>query len=131
MNLFQLVLKQMRQRALSTCLTLLSVMLGVALAIALIVFSREGGKLFGQTEYGYDLVIGAKGSRLQLVLNTVYHLDEPTGTIRWDVYESLFDRALAAELPRTLDLAEINRASSNPGEPEIRTGTQNSAVATD
>ncbi len=93
MNLFQLVLKQMRQRALSTWLTLLSVMLGVALAIALIVFSREGGKLFGQTEYGYDLVIGAKGSRLQLVLNTVYHLDEPTGTIRWDVYESLFDRA--------------------------------------
>ena len=41
------------------------------------------------------------------------------------------DRALAAELPRTLDLAEINHASSNPGEPEIRTGTQNPAIATD
>src|SRR5688500_734863 len=91
MNLFQLVIKQMRQRALSTWLTLLSVALGVALAIALIVFAREGGKLFGQTEYGYDLILGAKGSKLQLVLNAVYNLDQPPGTVTWDVYESLGD----------------------------------------
>jgi putative ABC transport system permease protein len=89
MNLLQLVIKQMRQRALSTWLTLLSVALGVALAIALIVFGREGGKLFGQTEYGYDLILGAKGSKLQLVLNAVYNLDQPPGTVTWDVYESL------------------------------------------
>ena len=36
MNLFQLVLKQMRQRALGTWLTLLSVVLGVALAVAVL-----------------------------------------------------------------------------------------------
>lgn len=91
MNLFQLVAKQMRQRALSTWLTLTSVLLGVALAIALLVFAREGGKLFGQTEYGYDLIVGAKGSKLQLVLNAVYGLDQPPGTVTWDVYESLND----------------------------------------
>lgn len=91
MNLFQLIAKQMRQRALSTWLTLLSVMLGVALAIALIVFGREGGKLFGQTEYGYDLIVGAKGSKLQLVLNAVYNLDQPPGTVTWDMFESLRD----------------------------------------
>jgi putative ABC transport system permease protein len=92
MNLLQLILKQMRQRALSSWLTLLSVTLGVALAIALIVFSREGGKLFGQTEYGYDLILGAKGSKLQLVLNAVYNIDQPPGTVGWDVFESLTDR---------------------------------------
>ena len=39
MNLFQLVLKQMRQRSLSTWLTLLSVLLGVSLAIAAVVLT--------------------------------------------------------------------------------------------
>ena len=41
MNLFQLVFKQMRQRALSTWLTLLSVVIGVALAIAVLILQRE------------------------------------------------------------------------------------------
>lgn len=92
MNLLQLVAKQMRQRALSTWLTLLSVTLGVALAIALIIFYRESDKLFGQTEFGYDLIVGAKGSKLQLVLNSVYGLDVPPGTVNWSVYEDLLDR---------------------------------------
>ncbi len=43
MNLFQLVLKQMRQRSLSTWLTLLSVLLGVALAVAIMILRREAG----------------------------------------------------------------------------------------
>ena len=62
MNLFQLVSKQMRQRALSTWLTLLSIMLGVALAVAIMILRREGANLFGQTDFGYDILIGpAKG----------------------------------------------------------------------
>ena len=46
MNLFQLVLKNMRQRSLSTTLTLLSVLLGVALAIGIMILRRESAKLF-------------------------------------------------------------------------------------
>jgi len=89
MNLFELVLKQMRQRALSTWLTLLSVLLGVALAVAIMILRREGGNLFGQTEYGYDIIVGsAKGSPLQLVLNTVYHIDRSPGVIPYTLYEN-------------------------------------------
>jgi putative ABC transport system permease protein len=89
MNFFQLVLKQMRQRALSTWLTLLSVVLGVGLGIAIMVLQRGAGALFGQTEYGYDVLIGAKGSPLQLVLNTVYQLDRSPGNIPYSLYEQL------------------------------------------
>lgn len=89
MNFFTLVLKQMRQRSLSTWLTLLSVMLGVALAISIMIFLREGEKLFGQTDYGYDLVVGTKSSGLQLVLNTVYHLDKSPGNIPYSTYLEL------------------------------------------
>ena len=55
MNLFQIILKQMRQRALSTWLTLLSVLLGTSLAIGILVLQREGDHLFGQTDFGYDV----------------------------------------------------------------------------
>jgi putative ABC transport system permease protein len=89
MNLFQLVFKQMRQRALGTWLTLLSVTLGVALAIAIILLRRESGALFGQKEYGYDVIIGKKGSATQLVMNTVYHLDVSPGNIPYSLYEQM------------------------------------------
>jgi putative ABC transport system permease protein len=89
MNLFELVLRQMRQRALSTWLTLLSVLLGVALAVAIMILRREAGALFGQNEYGYDVIVGAKGSPLQLVLNTVYQIDRSPGNISYAMYERL------------------------------------------
>jgi putative ABC transport system permease protein len=89
MNYFQLVLKQMRQRALSTWLTTLSVMLGVGLAIAIMILGRESQSLFGQNDYGYDAIIGKKGSKLQLVLNTIYHLDVSPGNIPYDQYTRL------------------------------------------
>ncbi|HEY2586813.1 MAG TPA: ABC transporter permease [Tepidisphaeraceae bacterium] len=89
MNIFQLVAKQMRQRALSTWLTLLSVMLGVALVVAILILRREGNALFGQTDYGYDVLVGVKGSPLQLTMNTVYHLDKSPGNIKYEMYEDL------------------------------------------
>ncbi len=90
MNLFQLVSKQMRQRALSTWLTLLSIMLGVALAVAIMILRREGANLFGQTDFGYDVLIGPpKGSPLQLTLNTAYHMDVSPGVIPYQIYEDM------------------------------------------
>lgn len=90
MSLLQLVLKQMRQRALSTWLTLLSIILGVALAVAIMVLHREGSDLFVQKNYGYEVIVGPpKGSPLQLVLNTVYQIDASQGNIPYSVYEDL------------------------------------------
>lgn len=90
MNLLQLVLKQMRQRALSTWLTFLSVTLGVALAIAILLLYREGDKLFTQADFGFDVVVGPKtGGGLTLVLNSVYQIGSPTNPIGYDVVEKL------------------------------------------
>ncbi len=90
MNLFQLVLKQMRQRSLSTWLTLLSVMLGVTLVVAIMILRREGQNLFAQTDFGYDVLLGPpKGSPLQLTLNTVYHLDVSPGVLPYQIYADM------------------------------------------
>jgi putative ABC transport system permease protein len=103
MNYFQLVLKQMRQRALSTWLTTLSVMLGVGLAVAIMILGRESQSLFGQNDYGYDAIIGKKGSMLQLVLNTVYHLDVSPGNIPFSQYTRLLDPHFPKGVPIPAD----------------------------
>jgi putative ABC transport system permease protein len=101
MNLFQLVIKNMRQRALSTWLTLLSVTLGVGLAIAIIVMGRETEALFGQNSFGFDVLVGKKGSALQLTLNTIYHMDVSPGNIPFGVY----GRLTSGDLSRYVRLA--------------------------
>ena len=99
MSFFQLVIKQMRQRALSTWLTLLSVLLGVGLATAVLILYRGGGALFGQTEFGYDILIGPpKGAPLQLVMNTVYQVDQSPGVVSWAVYEDLLRNRAAVRV---------------------------------
>jgi putative ABC transport system permease protein len=90
MNTFSLILKNMRQRALSSVLTVLSVALGVALAIAVIIVHREGDKLFVQSDFGYNLIVGPKGDELRLVLNTSYGLGAAQSSIAWSVYDDLF-----------------------------------------
>jgi putative ABC transport system permease protein len=87
MNFLQIVLKQMRQRALSTGLTILSVLLGVALVVGIMILRRGADNLFGQTDYGYDVLVGAKGSPLQLVLNAIYHIDRSPGNIPYSLYD--------------------------------------------
>jgi putative ABC transport system permease protein len=94
MNFFQLALKQMRQRALSTWLTILSVLIGVGLGSGVMILQRGSGKLFGQTDFGYDIIIGPpKGSPLQLTLNTVYHLDISPGVIPYSIYADMARKA--------------------------------------
>lgn len=90
MNTFSLILKNMRQRALSSILTMLSVALGVALAIAVIIVHREGDKLFVQSDFGYHLIVGPKGDELRLVLNTAYGLGTAQSAINYSVYDDLF-----------------------------------------
>lgn len=105
MNLLQLVMKQMRQRALGTWLTLLSVTLGVALAIAILILYREGRGIFGQTEYGYDLIIGPKGSGTQMVMNAVYHIDKSPGNIPYSVYEQMISPAFRPQVRYAVPIA--------------------------
>ncbi len=100
MNLMKIVIKNMRQRALATWLTGTSVALGVALAIAIILIKQGVQQRFEQGTVGYEMVVGAKGSPLQLVLNTVYNLDISPGNISWKLFEQLrADRRVKLAVP--------------------------------
>ena len=76
-------------RKFTTFLTILSVALAVALISSVLTLREETRKRFEEEGQAFDLVVGAKGSPLQLVLSSVYFMDNPTGNIPWTVYEQI------------------------------------------
>jgi putative ABC transport system permease protein len=92
MNLFSIAWKSIRQRLLSSSLTALSVALGVALMIAVLIINGVIGQMFNQTGTGYDLVIGPRGSHVQLILSTIYRIDRPIENLPWRFYQEMLKR---------------------------------------
>ncbi len=89
MTLARIVWINARRRAISSLLTAASVAVGVALAVAILILRESVQERFRLGYSGYDLVVGAKGSPLQLVLNVVYHLEASPGNVPYDLAERL------------------------------------------
>ena len=89
MSLWHIAWSYLWNRKLTTGLTILSVALGVGLISAVLTLRDETQRRFEEEGQAFDVVIGAKGNPLQLVLSTVYFLDAPTGNIDMHVFESL------------------------------------------
>lgn len=81
MSLWHIAWSYLWNRKLTTCLTILSVALAVGLISAVLTLREETRKRFEDESQAFDLVVGQKGSPLQLVLSSVYFMDNPTGNI--------------------------------------------------
>lgn len=81
MNLLRLSWKNLINKPLTMALSLLLFALGVGMIALVIVLNRQLDQQFERNMTGIDMVIGAKGSPLQLVLSSIFHLDAPTGNI--------------------------------------------------
>ena len=81
MNLFRLSLAYLRSRPLGTALNLLLLAGGVATITLLLLATTQLEERMGRDARGIEMVAGAKGSPMQLVLSAIYHLDAPTGNI--------------------------------------------------
>jgi len=88
-GLMSLVRRSLRQHALSSAITILSVGLAAGLTMAVFAINRQTYDAFTGGEAGFDAVLGARGSQLQLVLNTVFHLQTSPGNIPWSLYREL------------------------------------------
>lgn len=98
MSLWKIAWRSIQQRSLASTLTAVSMALGVALVVAVLVIHGVVDRSFRRSAQGYDLIIGPKGSRLDLVLNTVYHMGRPVGTIPYRYYTELADQRFAADV---------------------------------
>ncbi|MCE5267184.1 MAG: ABC transporter permease [Planctomycetaceae bacterium] len=89
MSLWKVAWRSIQQRALVSLLTVISMALGVALVVAVLVVYGVVYQSFHRGGEGYDLIVGAKGGREQLVLNTVFYLSQPVGNIPYSLYEDV------------------------------------------
>ncbi len=81
MNILKLAWKNLTARPLSMLLTLVLFALGVGLTSLLFLVNKQLTEKFEKNLAGVDVVVGAKGSPLQLILCNMYHVDVPTGNI--------------------------------------------------
>lgn len=103
MNPLALSLAYLKDRALGSAVNILLLALGVATLVILLVFSRQVEERFTRDAQGVDLVVGAKGSPLQLILSSIYHVDVPTGNIPVETLDLLRrDRTIAQVIPLAL-----------------------------
>jgi len=89
MSIWQIAWGYLWSRKITTFLTIFSVALGVAMISAILTLRYETERRFDEEGRAFEIVAGAKGSPLQLVLSSMYFMDNPTGNITWDDYEKI------------------------------------------
>jgi putative ABC transport system permease protein len=98
MNLSRIVLAYARRSPLTTLLNLALLTLGVATITLLLLLTTALDERLKRDAAGIDLVVGAKGSPLQLVLSGIYHVDVPPGNIPLAEVDTLRADPLIAEV---------------------------------
>lgn len=89
MNVLHLAFAYARRRPLATLLNIVLLAVGVATIVLVILVTRELETRLQREAAGVDLVVGAKGSPLQLILAGIYHADVPPGNIPLSAVEAL------------------------------------------
>ncbi|MCA9121615.1 MAG: ABC transporter permease [Planctomycetaceae bacterium] len=87
MSLWKIAWRSIQQRGLASALTALSMALGVLLVVTVLSIHGVVAQSFrNNSSLGYNLIVGAKGGKLQLTLNTVYYLSQPVENIPYEYF---------------------------------------------
>ena len=89
MNIFKLSLKNIFNKPLSSTISLALLILGIGIISLLLQLNTLIKDHMDNNLKGIDMVVGAKGSPLQLILSSVYHIDSPTGNISLEEAEKI------------------------------------------
>ena len=89
MNIFKLSIKNIFNKALSSIITIALLALGIGIISLLLQLNSLIKDQMENNLRGIDMVVGAKGSPLQLILSSIYHIDSPTGNISLEDAEKI------------------------------------------
>jgi len=98
MNAWRLVVAQLLRKPLQTTLAVVLLALGIATLVFVVLIQGQLSRQMTRDAQGIDLVVGAKGSPLQLVLSAVYHVDVPTGNVALAAVDQLRANRLVAQV---------------------------------
>ncbi|MEY8781559.1 MULTISPECIES: ABC transporter permease [Flavobacteriaceae] len=89
MNIWKISVKNFRYKPLYTFLGILILSVSIALLVGIQQLDTSFRKQMENSLGDIDMVVGAKGSPLQLVLASVLHIDNPTGNIPYEEAKKL------------------------------------------
>jgi len=89
MNIWSISIKNIKSKPLYTFLSVFILSLSIALLLGIQQLEKSFKNQIENNLGNIDLVIGAKGSPLQLVLASVLHLDNPTGNISYTAAQKI------------------------------------------
>jgi putative ABC transport system permease protein len=89
MTLPLIIYRSLRQHALSTLVTAGAIALACGLLMCVWMVKTQSQTTFREVSSGFDAVVGARGSKLQLVLNAVFHLEASPGNLAAADYEQI------------------------------------------
>jgi len=98
MNTLGLAWRYLWSRPLSSALNVLLLGLGLASITFLLLVANQVERAFQRDLAGIDVVVGAKGSPMQLILSGVLHVDVPPGNVPLKAVDALKSNPLVAEL---------------------------------
>ncbi len=103
MLLVQLAWQSLKNRRITTGLTVLSIALSVALLLGVEALQKSARESFSSTISQTDLIAGARGGSLQLLLYTVFRIGQATNNIKWETYQEWSKHpAIAWTIPYSL-----------------------------
>ena len=89
--IFFLALRGLRQYSFSTVVAAVAIALAGGLFLGTWKIKEESSRAFSRSAGGFDAVLGARGSKLQLILNGLFHLEASPGNLSWEQYELIRD----------------------------------------
>lgn len=89
MRIGKISVQNIRRKPLTAFLSVLLMAFGSGIIILLLDGSKQIESQLLKDVRGIDMVVGAKGSPLQLILSGIYHIDDPTGNISLDEFNKL------------------------------------------
>jgi putative ABC transport system permease protein len=109
MTLFRIAWLSLLNRRASGLLTAIAIGISVALLLAVEKIRSETRTSFAATISGTDLIVGARGGAVQLLLYAVFRIGEPTANIRWESFRMI------AEHPQVAWAVPISLGDSHRG----------------
>ena len=104
MPMLKLAIKSLWNRRFTAMLTLISIALSVALLLGVERVRTEARSSFANTISGADLIVGARGGPIPLLLYSVFRIGDATNNISWNGYWVIFKYPhLDCVLPFPLD----------------------------
>jgi putative ABC transport system permease protein len=98
MKTFLLAWRYLWSRPLGAALNLLLLSLGLASVTFLLLVGHQLNTAFERDLAGIDVVVGAKGSPMQLILSGVFHIDVPPGNVPLSAVQALQKHPMVASI---------------------------------